>query len=236
VSQTFSLVPPYALAEELHQTLDIPTEDTSKDVDLQRALDAARQWIDWFTGRTFGLSATGTARVYAAAAEDLVTFTDLQDTAPTVAVDTAGDRTYATTLVPAQYLLTPTSGPPFSALRAWPTPAGGAAAPKPIVFEPGQLVRITGRWGYVDARGRLPAAVNEACLLLGARWTKRREAPFGVLQSQQLDVFQNVPPVDPDVQQLLFPLSAPGSPGAALLAATAPAAGAPAGAASWVLV
>ena len=32
---------PYALVEELRQVLDVPPEDTSADVDLQRALDAA---------------------------------------------------------------------------------------------------------------------------------------------------------------------------------------------------
>jgi len=233
VSATVALTPPYALVEELAQVLDLPPEDTAGHVDLQRALDAGKAWIDWFTGRTFGLSATGVVRVYEAASIDLVPVLDLQSSAPTIAVDTAGDRTFATTLVPAQYALEPAGGPPFRAIRAWPLPGGTT---KPVVFDPGDLVRVTGQWGYADARGRCPAPVNEANLLLGARWYKRREAPFSVLQSQALDVFQNVPAQDPDVLQLLFPLSVPGSPGAAYLASLAPGAGAPAGAAAWVLV
>jgi len=156
---------------------------------------------------------------------------DLQSTAPTIEVDTAGDRTYATTLVAAQYALEPVSGPPFHTILAWPVPAGGVA---PIVFEPGQLVRVTGQWGYTDSRGRIPANVAQANLLLGARWYKRREAPFGVLQSTQLEVFQRIAEQDPDVVALLLPVSRPGSPGAAVAAQQLPAA--VPGGQPWVLV
>ena len=221
----------YATVEELRQVLDIPPGQEQNDVDLQRALDAATAWIDWFTGRTFGLTAPAVARTYAAATADVVPLLDLVSTAPTVEADDAGDRTFAVTLTPDQYQLSPTSGPPFSELRAWPTPPEGTAV---YVFEPGELVRITGQWGYVDARGRLPANVNEACLLLGARWYKRREAPFQTLQNPSLDVFQRVLERDTDALDLLFPLSVPGSPGAALLAAQAGQAGV--SGAAWVLV
>ena len=60
--------------------------------------------------------------------------------------------------------------------------------------------------------------------------------PFNVLQAPELDAFQTVPRLDADVVQLLFPLCRPGSPGAALAAAQLPDAGAPVGAAAWVLV
>jgi hypothetical protein len=230
MTQTVSLAPPYALVEELRQALDIPSEDTANDVDLQRALDAARTWIDYFTGRTFGLTPAGTARTAAAATETVVPLIDLHSTTPTVEVDTGGDRSFATTLDPAQYALSPLSGPPFDQLLAWPVPAGGL---EPYVFTPGELVRVTGVWGRVDARGRLPAPVNQAALLLGARWFARREAPFSVLQSAALDAFQTVPAQDADVVSLLIPLSLPGSPGAA---AAAERGLSPSGAATWVLV
>lgn len=226
----------YALVEELRQVLDIPPEDTSTDVDLQRALDAAATWVDWFTGRTFGTTGTAAvpvARTYAAATVDTVALVDLQSAAPTVEVDSAGDRTFATTLVAAQYALNPLGGPPFDELLAWAAPAAGL---EPVVFVVGQLVRVTGVWGYTDARGRTPAAVAEANLLLGARWYKRREAPFQLLQAPELDAFARATAQDTDVYQLLFPLSRPGSPGAALLATQVPATGEPAGAAAWVLV
>ena len=223
----------YATVEELRQVLDIPPGQEQNDVDLQRAIDAATAWIDWFTGRTFGRSAADVAKVLTAVSESVVPLVDLSSTAPTVEVDTDGDRTFATTLVPDQYQLTPTSGPPFSQLRAWPYPPEGT---DPVVFVEGELVRVTGQWGSVDARGRLPANVNEACLLLGARWFKRRETPMGVLSQPELDVFARLTDRDPDVHALLFPLCVPGSPGAGLLASTLPAAAVPGGAALWVMV
>ena len=223
---------PYVLEEELRQLLDIPTTDDATDVDTQRALDAGRAWIDWFTGRTFGAGPAGTERVYPATTEDAVDVVDLQSTAPTIEVDTAGDRTYATTLVPAQYAFEPVSGPPFHTILAWPVPAGGVA---PIVFEPGQLVRVTGQWGYTDSRGRIPANVAQANLLLGARLYKRRELPLGTLESQQLDVFQRITDRDPDVVAMLFPVCRPGSPGAALASTAFPGASLTGGSA-WVMV
>ena len=230
-----SLAPPYALVEELRQFMAFPPGQEADDVDLQRALDAGSLWIDWFTGRTFGTGAAEEARVWVATTCDLVPLADLQTAAPTVEVDTDGDRTFTTLLVAAQYALEPYSGPPFDALRAWATPAGGESAPDVVVFEPGQLVRITGQYGYTDARGRCPAPVAQANLLLGARWFKRREAPFSVLQAPELDAFQQIARTDTDVSTLLFPLSRPGSPGAALMASQLAVAGAPYGAA-WVMV
>jgi hypothetical protein len=224
----------YALVEELRQVLDLPPEDTSTDVDLQRALDAGARWVDWFTGRAFGATGTATvpvARVYEAATDASLPLVDLQSTAPVVEVDTAADRTYATTLTPDQYQLLPLGGPPFSELRAWATPPVGT---DPVAFVPGQLVRVTGVWGYTDARGRVPANVNEANLLLGARYYKRREAPFQVLQQPELGAYARVTAQDTDAMQLLFPLCLPGSPGAALVAGQAGAAGV--WGADWVAV
>jgi hypothetical protein len=231
VSATVSLVPPYALVEELAQLLDLPSEDTATHVDLQRALDAGKTWIDWFCGRTFGVSLPDTVRVTAAATLDAVPVVDLRSTNPGVEVDAAGDRTFATTLTADQYSLEPYSGPPFDTLRLWATPPAGT---DPYCFVPGELVRVTGVWGYVDERGRCPAPVAQANLLLGARWYKRREAPFAVLSQPELDAFQVVPRQDADVLSLLFPLSRPGSPGAALLAAQAGQAGVYG--AEWVMV
>lgn len=223
----------YALVEELRQVLDIPPEDTSSDVDLQRALDAGAQWLEWFTGRTFGTTgATPVFRVYPATSETTVEVVDLRSLVPTVEVDTTGDRTFATTLVPSQYALSPYDGPPFDRITAWPDPLGEV---EPVCFTPGQLVKVTGVWGYTDARGRTPASVAEANLLLGARWFSRRQAPFQVLQQPELDAYARVSAQDTDVLQLLFPLSRPGSPGAALLASQLGAAGSLYGAA-WVMV
>ena len=229
---TSTLPPSYCQVEELRQYMSFPPGQEQDDVDLQRAIDAGKQWVDWFTGRQFGVQ-TAVARVYPAVAPDLVPVVDLQSAAPTVEVDEAGDRTFTLVLTADQYQLTPLGGPPFDTIRMWPVPAGGAAA---VELYDGTLVRVTGNWGYVDARGRTPANVAQANLLLGARWFKRREVPFSVLEVPELGASQTVPARDSDVAQLLFPFCLPGSPGAALLASTAPDAGTPVGAASWVMV
>ena len=208
----------YATVADLRTYMDFPSGDTASDVDLQRALDAGAAWIDWGTGRTFSLTPTSTvAKISAAVSATIVPLVDLHSTSPTVAVDTAGDRTFSTTLLPEQYALNPFAGPPFQELEAWAVPAGGIA---PVVFTPGELVRVTGQWGYVDpVTGAAPAAVEQANLLLGARWFKRREVPFNVLQQPELDAFQVVPTQDADVLALLMPLALPGSPIAAAAAA-----------------
>jgi hypothetical protein len=225
------LAPPYALVEELRQYLSIPPEDTADDVDLQRALDAGKSWIDWFTGRSFGVSPDTTSRTYAAATLDALPVIDLQSVTPTIAADSAGDRTFATVLVPEQYSLEPLDGPPFDTVRLWPLPPVGT---EPYVFAPGELVRVTGAWGYTDARGRCPANVSQANLLLGARWFKRREVPLGVLAVPELGASQTLPATDQDVYALLFPFSRPGSPGATL--AGAQAGGAAGYGAAWTMV
>ena len=229
---TSALPPAYTTAEELRQYMAFPPGQEQDDVDLQRAIDAGKAWVDWFCGRSFSLT-QNVARIYPAVAPDLVPVVDLQSTAPTVEVDETGDRTFSLTLTADQYQLTPLAGPPFSEVRMWAVPAGGAF---PVELYDGTLVRVTGDWGYADARGRTPANVAQANLLLGARWFKRREVPFSVLEVPELGASQTVPPRDADVAQLLFSLCLPGSPGAALLASTAPDAGAPVGAAAWVMV
>ena len=225
----------YATLPQLRAYMDLPSGETTNDADLQRALDAGASWIDWFTGRTFGLTDPNEARIWEAATTDVVPLVDLQDETPTVEVDTDGDRTFSTTLVAAQFALEPYTGPPFDTLRAWPTPAGGDAAPDPVCFEPGQLVRVTGVYGYTDAAGGTPAEVEQANILLGSRWYSRRSVPFGVLQQPELDAFQTVPRQDADVNALLFSLCRPGSPGAALAASQLAVSGAPYGAA-WTMV
>ena len=225
----------YAGLASLRAYMDLPPGETTNDADLQRALDAGGAWIDWFTGRTFGVEGTTETpvfRIYPAASETTVDVVDLRSLLPTVEVDTAGDRSFATTLLPSQYILVPYDGPPFDQIHTWADPAGDV---EPVCFVPGQLVKVTGVWGYTDAAGGTPAEVEQANLLLGARWYSRRSVPFGVLQQPELDAFQTVPRQDADVANLLFSLCRPGSPGAALAASQLTVAGAPYGAA-WTMV
>lgn len=183
----------YASLPELKQVLDI--DDAASDVDLERALEAASRWIEGYTGRTFALETAQTRDYYPDTAyvvrtPDLVAITS-------IAVDEDGDRTFGTTLAPADYQLWPLNEPTFQEVRIWPLADD--------VFVPGRLVRIVGSFGCtVD--GQAPVEVRQSALLLASRFYKRvREAPFGVLQSTDLGQFTRLSGSDPDVVALLAP-------------------------------
>ena len=216
-----------------------PPGQEADDVDLQRALDAGRTWIDWFTGRTFGTRAPRGTRLphlrrppprrRGAPGRPPVRC------CPTVEVDTDGRphlRHHPRALRSTSS--SPYDGPPFDPLRAWAEPGRGRWTP--VCFDPGQLVKVTGVWGYTDERGRCPAPVAQANLLLGARWFKRQGGALGgALQRRSWTPSRCCPGRTPTSLALLFPLCRPGSPGAAMLASQLAVPGPRTGRA-WVMV
>jgi hypothetical protein len=60
---------------------------------------------------------------------------------------------------------------------------------------------VTGTWGYSATP---PQAVADACVILAARYYKRKDAPFGVVGTPELG-FMRVTPRDHDVLALLMP-------------------------------
>jgi len=189
----------YASLPELRQYLSIA--DSANDVDLERALDAASRKIDEECGRVFSLATAQTKDYYPDSSErvqvvDLVSVTS-------IAVDTAGTRTYATTLTTADYELWPLSGPPYQEVRIWPLATTRS-------FSPGKRVRIVGAFGCV-VDGAPPVVVRQSALILASRLFKRAEAPFGVLQNTDLGQYTRLSQSDPDVAALLKPWSLTGN-------------------------
>ena len=216
-----SRVTDYALVEELRQFMAFPAGQEADDVDLQRALDAGRP-VDRLVHRAHASAwapppRPGSGRPPPATSCPWPTS---QDAAP------AWWRWTRTATAPSpppwcrrSTPWSPSRGPPFDALRAWPTPAGGEAPRTWWSSSRGSWCGSPGGYGYTDARGRCPAPVAQANLLLGARWFKRREVPFQVLQQGGAGRLPGGPPAGHRRGlPLLFPLSRPGSPGAALLA------------------
>lgn len=188
----------YVSLQELKQSLAIT--DAASDVDLERALDAASRAVEGFTGREFFLR-TATTRLYypedghRVLTPDLVAVTSLK-------VDEDGDRTYSLTLSATDYELWPLSGPPYQEVRVWPLSSEA--------FVPGRYVQVVGSFGcLVD--GAAPVDVKLATLLLASRYSKRPEAPFGVLGATDLGTYQRISKEDPDVATLLQPWSLTGS-------------------------
>lgn len=177
--------------------------DTADDVGLQGVLDATDLQIARVCGRRFGLETAATKTYYPKSATevdviDLVSVTSLTS-------DAHGDRTFSTSFAPSEYELLPYSDPMgtpsvrFQLVRTWSTSSKS--------FTPGQLVKIVGNFGYVEADGEAPADIKQAELIQAARLWKRRETPLGVLGSTDLGVYSRISAVDPDVQALLAPYS-----------------------------
>src|SRR5689334_10643543 len=108
----------YVELERLKEALGI--EDTNADDILRRSLDAATDWIDNYTGRTFVLDAADTTRYFYPNRQGIVTVPDLYSVT-SIALDRAGNRTYTTTLATSDYELLPIDGPPYQEVRMWPT-------------------------------------------------------------------------------------------------------------------
>jgi hypothetical protein len=176
--------------------------DDGDETSLIRALDSATQWIDSYTGRVFTLDTADTTRYFYPDRQGIVNVPDLA-TVTSIALDTAGNRTYSTTLIASEYELRPIDGPPYQEIVMWPIGTSHA-------FISTERVKVVGKFGYtVD--GLPPAAVKQACIILASRHYKRREAPFGILQSSDLGTFSRISKEDPDVVSLLSPYRLTGS-------------------------
>jgi len=186
----------------------ITVADTVDDADLQRALDAASDWIENYCGRDFGELGNGLeVRTFVAGAYDRLTISDVASVSQ-VLVDSTGNGAFASEITTGSYDLYPLNvGQPgaisnYTEIRVRSTSS--------VFFMPGNQVRVTGIWGF----GSTPAAVEQACILLASRYFHRLNAPFGVLESAQLGAFGSIPEQDPDVVSLLAPYG--GSSGSAV--------------------
>ena len=187
----------------------ITIADTVDDGDLQRALDAASDWIENYCGRSFGpLSSGAEAREFVAVYEDRLSVPDVA-TVSQVAVDSAANGSFATILSPSSYQLYPLNASgSYNEIRVRPASSTG--------FIAGLEVQVTGIWGF----GSTPAAVEQACIILASRYYHRLNAPFGVLESAQLGSFGSIPEQDPDVIALLAPYGSAGGAASGSTAAT----------------
>ena len=176
--------------------------DGSQDAQLQMVLDAVDRAVDRYCGRHFTLEINVTKYFYPQSTDELQV-TDLV-TIDTMLSDTRGDRSFTLAFDPEDYELLPyvdsmgSEAERFDLIRIWPTSSHS--------FSPGRLVEITGDFGYIEAGGT-PPDVKTACLILGARWWKRREAPLGILNNVDLGQFDRLTKEDPDVLTLLSPYS-----------------------------
>ncbi len=192
----------------------IQVADTVDDADLQRALDAASQWIETYCGRTFEpVDTDDSARLFTAVYPDRLSVADLSSVSE-VAVDDAYDSTFSLVLPASSYQLYPLDvgiagvigG--YTEIRIRPGSSSG--------FIVGADVRVTAIWGF----GSVPAAVEQACILLANRYFHRLSAPFGVLETGQIGEVASISDQDQDVVALLAPYGVAGGSAAGSSAST----------------
>ena len=182
----------YCTLAELQARMDI--DDTVDDAILEAVITGVSRLIDNYCGRKF-YAATET-RYYTPRHADWCVIDDLL-TATTVATDSSGNRTYATTWAATDYDLCPpnaaTDGLPYTAIETAPQ---GRYSFSTI----SRGLKIAGSFGY---SATTPAGVREACLLQAARVFKRKDAPFGIMGSTELGQIQTIARIDPEVAMML---------------------------------
>jgi hypothetical protein len=166
---------------------------------LQLAIDAASALINEWTGRSFTAETAATKYFYPDSPNVLTLTPDIR-TLTSVAVDSRGDLTFATSLAATDYLLQPVQPFPDAGVYSQLVIAPNSSK----AFYQGFQVKVIGDWGYTLG-GVAPVAVQQACLLQASRIFKRREAPFGILQTTDLGQYTRISKADPDVEALLAP-------------------------------
>src|SRR5690242_3669219 len=102
----------YATLAELRSRVGITdVTNTTEDSKLTAALDAASRGVEKACNRQFNVATSATARVYYVDSCDCAYVDDISTTSGLiVAVDSAGDGTYATTWTTTDYQLEPLNG------------------------------------------------------------------------------------------------------------------------------
>lgn len=197
-----ALYPDYCTLAELKAYRRI--SDTVDDAELPGAISSASRAVDRATNRQFGQVSTAEIRYYsweqtyiegraALPIFDVYTTTDLA-----VAIDTAGDGTYAgPVVVTTDFDLYPWNaaldGIPWTHVVLQPD----AAYRFPCRA---RGVRVTARTGWAA----VPAVVKEATKEQANRFAARRESPYGIAGSPDLgNELRLLSKMDPDVELML---------------------------------
>ena len=181
----------YATLAELKERLGVG--DTADDAPLEAVITAVSRLIDEETGRHFYATGSET-RYYTAGDHDILFLPDDVLTLTSLATDDDGDRVYETTWASTDYDLEPYNTTPKTMIQL--APNGTRTFP---TIRRG--VAIVGTFGF-NATGEHPDPIREACLILAARFFKRKDAPFGVLGTPEMGIMR-ITKNDPDATLLL---------------------------------
>lgn len=186
----------YCTLPELKTRFGILPTDTADDTTLEAIVEAVSREIDSETKTRFWTTAADEVRYYQSIDGETL-YTDDIISVTEIAVDTSGNRTYASILAASDYDLLPDNaaldGKPYTWLAATPNGRRGFST-----FRRGN--RITGKFGYSAVT---PKPVHEACLLQCERIFMRKDSPLGVVGTPDVGYVRVKSELDPDVQKLL---------------------------------
>lgn len=172
--------------------------DTGSDAQILLDLKAISRFLEGKLERFFTKNAEDVARVYVPPeSATAIWIDDLSASPTTVKLDTAGDGTFATTLVSSDYELLPLNadkGPeprPYTQIAMTPWGSYGA-------FIEGQRVEITGKWGWPA----VPEPIKQATIHLTA--ILRLETPRATRRVVELDTVMEA---SADAQSLIKQLT-----------------------------
>lgn len=160
---------------------------SGQDANLNAALESASREIESYCARQFNKATTATAREYEpdshcwSYVDDFHTTTDL-----VVKLDTGGDGTFATTLTPADYELSPANGI-VDGMPGWPYYKIELLNGHRFPCNYGgrrRTLQVTAQWGWAE----VPEPVKAACRIMAAETWKLKDAPFGVLGLDEFGV------------------------------------------------
>lgn len=183
------------------------TPDNEEDIIFQSIITAVSRMIDRTTGRRFYTTAADETRYYTAEDGEVLYPDDDIQSVTTLYTDYDGDGTYEDTWTDSDFILLPANAAldsiPYTYIEI--APFGDYSFP--IGIRKG--VKIVGKFGYSSSTTpqNTPAMVKEACLLQSMRLYKRRDAPFGIVQSPPGGEMRLLQELDPDVKLLLFPVT-----------------------------
>jgi len=187
-------MPAYTTRAVVKTYLGIPSATSSEDDPIDAAIDAAEQEIDNYTGRSFVVPGSATAKVYRPMDDRVVLVDDIaQTTSLVVKTDTADDGAYDTTLTITSEFVLEGNVTPYRIIRR----VDGSTFPRYMSNR--ATVEVTAFYGYGMA---IPKAIVQASTVLGARLYQRRSSPLGFQAGLEGDAVR-ISRIDPDVRALL---------------------------------
>lgn len=176
---------PYITVPEMKAYSDIPGINNKFDAIIDSVIQSASEQIELKCDRQFNKAIDATSRVYTPKLPRVITVDDFWTTEGLIIeIDTNGDGSFSTVLVPSDYILEPLNGMvagqpgwPFNRIRL-----RGSS----VLFGGWQglcdwysSVRVTAKWGWAT----VPDNVKQATFLLANENFAAKGAPLGVAGS-----------------------------------------------------